>query len=118
MEIVRDGKGKFVKGHIGTKPKGSFHRISTEIRDKLSVFLLERSHQLPAIWKKLTDKEKARLFVEVAAFVIPKQKDVSITAMNEPSKEAIARLFDFSDAEETATWIEHTKEKVFPKSAV
>lgn len=111
---VRNDKGQFVRGHPSLKPKGVFSRISTEVRDNLSEFLKEKAQELPEIWLKLTPKEKARLFVEVASFVVPKMKDISITAMSEPTKEAIAKVFDFTDPEDTKLWVEKTKQNAFP----
>lgn len=113
-EVVRNSKGQFIKGHPGLKPKGMFSRVSTEVRDNLSQFLREKAQELPEIWLKLSPKEKARLFVEVASFVVPKMKDISITAMNDPTKEAVAKLFDFTDPEDTKLWVETTKQNAFP----
>lgn len=115
-EVVRNSKGQFQKGHPGLKPKGMFSRVSNEIRDELSTFLQAKAKELPEIWQKLSPKEKARLFVEVAAFVVPKQKDISITAMSEPTKDAVARIFDFTDEEETTLWVEQTQKNAFPEA--
>jgi hypothetical protein len=113
----RNQRGQFVKGHGATKPKGSFQKLSAEVRNFMSNFLMERSHELPGIWKRLSDKDKARLFVEMAAFVVPKQKDIAITSLTEPTAEAVAKIFDFTDEGETVLFIEETKRKVFPKTA-
>jgi hypothetical protein len=116
VKIIRDEKGRFVKGHKRLKPYGQFVRMSNEIKSALAEFLKGRTKELPELWKKLTPREKARLFAELCQFVIPKQKDVAITAMTEPTKDAVAKIFDFTDAEEAQMWVEETRKLAFPKA--
>lgn len=115
MERQRDAKGHFLPGHKGLKPKGAVMKLDYGLREKLSVFLMEKSKELPGLWKRLNDHDKARLFIDIAAFVIPKQKDISVTSMNQPTQDAIAKVFDFGNPEDVQLWVDDTREKAFPK---
>lgn len=116
---VRDPKtGQFLPGHRPMKPPGAAIRKTTEIRNKLSEFLSGKLEELPELWDKLSHKERARLFARLLEFAVPKIQGIAITSMNEPTKEAIARVFDFSDPQETQLWIEQTRQQAFPQNAV
>jgi len=117
METQRDKAGKFVKGHGGIKPKGAKMKLDYGLREKLSEFLAERFKELPALWKRLSDHEKARLYMDMMAFVVPKQRDIQLTAMNQPTQDAIAKVFDFNDPDDVQMFVERTQEKAFPKTS-
>ncbi len=77
MEARNEG-GTFKPGHPGFKPKGSVNEIQKITREKLGEFLIQKLDDLPAIYTKLSDKEKAKLLIGVCEFFLPKQKEISV----------------------------------------
>ena len=105
QETFRDDKGRLQAGHPGLKKKGDIHAIAGDIRDKLADFLQAHIDELPGIWKNLPEKDKVKLFVDVAAFVLPKQKDINMSIDTEALRKATADLFpeELTNVEATPT---------------
>lgn len=82
---TRNGNGQFLPGHPGAKKKGDVHVIAGEIRGKVATFLNKRADELDGIWEKLKEREKARLFVELVGYLVPKQKEIQIEDLREAS---------------------------------
>jgi hypothetical protein len=81
-ENGRDQSGKFTPGHPGfKKPKTEFQRLT---KTKLGEFLAEKLEDLPAIYKELNAKEKAKLILACAEYFLPKQRE-HVIDINESS---------------------------------
>jgi hypothetical protein len=77
METERNEDGTFKAGHSGFKSKGSINEIQKVTREKLGEFLASKIDELPAIYEKLSDKEKAKLIMWVCELFLPKQKEIA-----------------------------------------
>jgi hypothetical protein len=77
MEKERNEDGTFKAGHSGFKLKGSINEVQKITREKLGEFLASKIDELPAIYEKLSDKEKAKLLMWVCELFLPKQKEVA-----------------------------------------
>ncbi|UYN88136.1 MAG: hypothetical protein KIT51_07795 [Cyclobacteriaceae bacterium] len=75
--MERESNGRFAPGHNGFKPKGSGNKIQGVARQKLGLFLESHIEQLPEIFKKLSNKEKARLIMDVVQYFLPKQREIT-----------------------------------------
>lgn len=74
----RNEDGTFKHGHSGFKPKGSVNEIQKVTREKLGQFLTSKLDELPSIYEKLSDKEKAKLLMWVCEVFLPKQKELAL----------------------------------------
>ncbi|MEI6696896.1 MAG: hypothetical protein WCO13_12615 [Bacteroidota bacterium] len=72
-KMLRDEKGKFIKGHPGTKPKGSVNKTVAEMKERLQNMINSyEEDQMIADFKKLRPAEKLRIMNELLEYLIPK----------------------------------------------
>lgn len=77
----RDLSGKFAPGHAGFKRKGR-PEMQRATREKLWRFFEEKADQLPQVYDKLTDNQKAKLLLSVAEFFLPKTREILFDTEN------------------------------------
>lgn len=79
----RNRNGTFKPGHPGFKPRGSASEFQKVTREKLGQFLISKLDDLPTIYEKLSDRDKAKLLLSVAEFHLPRQKEIFLEAIND-----------------------------------
>lgn len=70
----KDSQGRFTKGNQYGRPKGSIARLGMDLREDLADFLYEELPAVKAELRKLDGLMKIRMFIDLAAFVLPKLK--------------------------------------------
>jgi hypothetical protein len=88
---MRDDKGRFAEGNEG-RPKGSVNKSSNEIRETFQLLLSNNLEKIQDDLNELEPKDRIKLLLDLASFIIPKMKSVDLTA---DKKETI--LIDFSE---------------------
>ena len=88
---MRDDKGRFAEGNEG-RPKGSVNKSSNEIRETFQLLLENNLEKIQDDLNELEAKDRIKLLLDLASFIIPKMKSVDLTA---DKKETI--LIDFSE---------------------
>jgi hypothetical protein len=78
MAEHRKQNGRFKPGHPGFKPKGAVSEFQKITRQQLGDFLISKLDDLPAVYSKLSAKEKARLLLSCAEYFLPKQKEINL----------------------------------------
>jgi hypothetical protein len=91
MEI-RDEKGKFIPGHPGLKKRGDVSTIAGDIKSKVADFLNSKADELEGIWEELKPKDKAQMFVDLAPYLVAKQKELKVD-FDESERKRVADLF-------------------------
>lgn len=75
---MRDNKGQFTKGNQG-KPKGATHKVTSEVRAKFKLLLDDNLSKLQDDLTKLQPKDRVKLVLELANYVLPKLKSTEMT---------------------------------------
>jgi hypothetical protein len=65
-------------GNIKGRPPKAINKVARPLKMRISEFLDQRFNELPGIWSKLPPKEKARLFVDLLPFIMPKMTNVDL----------------------------------------
>lgn len=71
----------FKKGQSGNpsgKPKGTKNKTSELLRGKISQFIEMEFKAIQKDFKKLSPKDRAKLFIDLVPFVVPKLQSVSM----------------------------------------
>ena len=89
---MRDDKGRFAEGNEG-RPKGSVGKSNNKIRDTFQLLLENNIEKIQDDLNELEAKDRIKLLLDLASFIIPKMKSVDLTA---DKKETI--LIDFSES--------------------
>lgn len=105
MEQTRNPNGTFKNGHAGFKPKGSSNEFQKATREKLGAFLISKLDELPEVYEKLPDRDKAKMILSISEFFLPKQKEISM----EVSPSEGADLSQWSDHDLRALLALHEK---------
>jgi hypothetical protein len=87
---MRDDKGRFAEGNTGRKA-GTPNKTTTEIRDCFQMLLEENLEQLREDILSLGPKERVKVMLDLATFIIPKMKSVQV---NDTSEETIEINFN------------------------
>lgn len=78
----RDIAGQFKPGHPGfKKPKTEFQRMA---KNKIGDFLKDKLEDLPAIYDKLSPKEKAKLILHCVDYFVPRQREMKVEIEDVP----------------------------------
>lgn len=67
----------FTKGNSGNpsgRTPGSPNKITRELRELITGFLMDRFDQVRADFDKLPLKDRARVYIDLLAYVLPKQQ--------------------------------------------
>jgi hypothetical protein len=76
--MSRDDKGRFLsEGNTGRK-KGTTNKTTTEIRDCFQMLLEDNLEQLQLDLMKLEPKERVKLLLDMAQFVVPKLRSIDL----------------------------------------
>jgi hypothetical protein len=77
---MRDDKGRFTsEGNTGRKA-GSLNRATKDIRDAFSLLIENNIDTLQKDLDSLEPKERVKLLLDMAQFVVPKMKSVDLKA--------------------------------------
>ena len=87
----RDEQGKFVAGNSG-RPVGSKNLASSQIRDTFQLLLSNNLEKIQEDLNELEPKDRIKLLLDLASFIIPKMKSVDLKA-----EKAETILIDFSE---------------------
>jgi len=74
---MRDDKGRFAEGNEG-RPKGIPNKTTTEIREAFSELLQGNLEQLKVDIASLEPKERVKLLLDMAQFVVPKLRSIDL----------------------------------------
>lgn len=85
------GKGRTNNPH--GRPLGSKNVAGAELKERISKFLNDKFDDFSSLWDGLDDKDKARIYVDVIPYVVPKMAAASVTIDAEATKKTIADLF-------------------------
>ena len=77
--MKRDSTGKFAEGNTGRKA-GSLNRATKDIRDAFSLLIENNIDTLQKDLDSLEPKERVKLLLDMAQFVVPKMKSVDLKA--------------------------------------
>lgn len=80
----RNEDGTFKPGHGGAKPKGAKSKLPVEIREKLWEFLQGESGNLKTMFDEVPKKDRLKVYSELLAYAIPKQKELRIEDVTPP----------------------------------
>ena len=89
---MRDDKGRFAEGNEG-RPKGSVNKSSNEIRETFQLLLENNIEKIQEDINGLTPKERVKLLLDMAQFVVPKLRSIDLQSDIE---ETIT--FDFNES--------------------
>ena len=66
------------------RPQNAINKLSRPLKMCISEFLDEKFNEIPAIWSKLTPRDKIKLFADLLPYVMPKMQsvDVDMTLQN------------------------------------
>lgn len=65
----------------GGRKKGTPNAVTRDLRERINHFLQENWQEADEAWRALTDpKDKLRLYIDLAKFVIPSLQAVSLDA--------------------------------------
>lgn len=89
------GQKKGQTGNPNGRPKGAKNKISSDIKDKLTLFLEDNFDKFETSFKMMPPGErKARLYLEAGKLIIPRPKDPEEEAeTNRRHDELLSRLF-------------------------
>ena len=88
---MRNSDGTFAEGNTGRKA-GSLNRATKDIRDAFTLLIENNIDTLQKDLDSLEPKERVKLLLDMAQFVVPKMKSVDLKA---DKTETI--LIDFSE---------------------
>ena len=88
---MRNEDGTFGKNNSG-RPKGSVNKSSNEIRETFQLLLSNNLEKIQDDLNELEAKDRIKLLLDLASFIIPKMKSVDLKA---DKTETI--LIDFSE---------------------
>jgi len=74
---MRDDKGRFAEGNEG-RPKGSVNKSSNEIRETFQLLLENNIEKIQEDINGLTPKERVKLLLDMAQFVVPKLRSIDL----------------------------------------
>ena len=74
---MRDDKGRFAEGNEG-RPKGSVNKSSNEIREAFQMLLEDNLPTLKRDISSLEPKERVKLLLDMAQFVVPKLRSIDL----------------------------------------
>ena len=74
---MRDDKGRFAEGNTG-RPKGSVNKSSNEIRETFQLLLSNNLEKIQDDLNELEAKDRIKLLLDLASFIIPKMKSVDL----------------------------------------
>jgi hypothetical protein len=74
---MRDDKGRFAEGNTGRKA-GSLNRATKDIRDAFSLLIENNIDTLQKDLDSLEPKERVKLLLDMAQFVVPKLRSVDL----------------------------------------
>ena len=77
--MKRDSTGKFAEGNTGRKA-GSLNRATKDIRDAFSLLIENNIDTLQEDLNGLEPKQRVKLLLDMAQFVVPKMKSVDLKA--------------------------------------
>ena len=60
---------------LGRKP-GAINKVAKPVKEQLSQFLSEKLSELPAIWSKLTARDRAALLKDLFPYFLPKLQNI------------------------------------------
>ncbi|MDO9254588.1 MAG: hypothetical protein Q7U54_03675 [Bacteroidales bacterium] len=72
---------KFKQGKSGNKrgrPKGAGNKIAVSLKGQLSNFLNEKVMELPAIWLKLSPRDKVAFLKDLLPFFLQKLQSINV----------------------------------------
>jgi hypothetical protein len=75
--MKRDSTGKFAEGNTGRKA-GSLNRATKDIRDAFSLLIENNIDTLQKDLDSLEPKERVKLLLDMAQFVVPKLRSVDL----------------------------------------
>jgi len=88
MENHRDMKGRFVKGHLGFKPRGSGKKKKIHSMDKVAHLLDLLDEKIMSEIDQLSPNEKVKFWVQLHKMIHPKSRPVDF----EPKEEPISKI--------------------------
>jgi hypothetical protein len=74
---MRDDKGRFAEGNTGRKA-GSLNRATKDIRDAFSLLIQNNIDTLQKDLDSLEPKERVKLLLDMAQFVVPKLRSIDL----------------------------------------
>ena len=74
---MRDDKGRFAEGNTGRKA-GSLNRATKDIRDAFSLLIENNIDTLQKDLDSLEPKERVKLLLDMAQFVVPKLRSIDL----------------------------------------
>jgi hypothetical protein len=74
---MRDDKGRFAEGNPGRKA-GSLNRATKDIRDAFTLLIENNIDTLQEDLNGLAPKERVKLLLDMAQFVVPKLRNVDL----------------------------------------
>jgi len=75
--MKRDSTGKFAEGNTGRKA-GSLNRATKDIRDAFSLLIENNIDTLQKDLDSLEPKERVKLLLDMAQFVVPKLRSIDL----------------------------------------
>ncbi|MEI6050057.1 MAG: DUF5681 domain-containing protein [Bacteroidota bacterium] len=70
---------KFKQGQSGNpngRKKGAINKVAKPVKEQLSNFLNEKLSELPAIWNKLTPRDRAGFIKDMIPYFIPRMQSI------------------------------------------
>jgi hypothetical protein len=87
----RDDKGRFLSENQAGRKAGTPNKTTSEIRDSFQMLLEDNLEQLREDIRSLEPRERVKIMLELATFIIPKMKSIQV---NDTSEETIEINFN------------------------
>lgn len=91
---MKDNKGKFIKGNKG-KPKGANNKVTQAVRIKFQELLDNNLDKIQSDLDQLEPKDRVKLLLDLAKFVIPQLKAVELS--QDPDNSFTPVVIDMSE---------------------
>jgi hypothetical protein len=92
-KYIRDDGGKFVPGIGGGRPKGAKNKVTQERKEKMEYALGLLEPEMEEFFKKLKPIEKARMWLDMHEYLLPKLNRTTVEVDKEDEITEIRFVF-------------------------
>jgi len=75
------------------RPIGAKNKVGAELKERIAQFLEDKFADFSLLWDGLDDKDKARIYVDVIPYAVPKMASTAVTIDTEQTKKTVNDLF-------------------------
>jgi hypothetical protein len=75
------------------RPIGAKNKVGADLKERISKFLNDKFDDFSELWDGLEAKDKARIYVDVIPYVVPKMASANVTFDTDQVKKTINDLF-------------------------